>query len=263
MSPIVPGFCALPGAHYLNPQTSSRVPRRYLFFDTEAHRKETPLGEVQTWRLGVSATVVWRERTKTWTEPKYVRHQTPEELWDAITAFTKRDARTVIVAHNLAYDLRISRGLELLPALGWSVERPTFSGEHVALEAVCGRGRLLFVDSLTLLPAGLADIGRFLDQPKPPLPREDDPDEVWWDRCQADVGILARAYMTIIDWLDKDDLGGWARTGPGIGWHVMLRSHLRDKVLVHGREDVRKAECSAMAAGRAEVWKHGRLKGGP
>ena len=100
-------------------------------------------------------------------------------------------------------------------------------------------------------------------QPKPPLPREDDPDEVWWDRCQADVGILARAYMTIIDWLDKDDLGGWARTGPGIGWHVMLRSHLRDKVLVHGREDVRKAECSAMAAGRAEVWKHGRLKGGP
>lgn len=263
MSTITPGYCPMPGAHYLSPQTSSRVPRRYLFFDTEAWRTETPAGEVQTWRLGVSATVTWRERTQTWTEPKFTRHATPESLWEVICAFAKKDARTVVVAHNLAYDLRIAMGLTIMPEWGWAVERPTFSGEHVSLEATKDGKRLLFVDSLSVIPHGLATIGAWLGTPKPELPDNDGAEADWWERCEADVAILAKAYITIVDWLARDDIGGWARTGPGIGWHVMLRSHLADKVLVHNRPEVRDAEAAAMYSGRAEVWKHGNLKGGP
>jgi hypothetical protein len=256
-------FTPFDGAHYLHPQKSSRVPRRYVFFDTEAWRTESHGGEVQTWRLGVTGTIVWNEDKHAWGPLKLARHSTTQGLWEAVTGFARKDARTVVVAHNLAYDLRISAGMEHLPAAGWSIEKPTFSGKHVSLEAVKDERRLVLVDSMSVLPHSLATIGAWLGTPKPPLPADDDPEETWWDRCEADVRILAQAYMTVIEWIDQNDLGGWARSGPGIGWHVLLRSHLTDNVLVHRREEVREAEAAAMYAGRAEVWRHGVLKGGP
>ena len=258
-SPFVPLF----GSHYLHAQKTSRVPRRYVFFDTEAHREQVDGGEVQRWRLGVTGTVLWNVDKKAWGPLRLTRHESTASLWAAITAKAAKDARTVAVAHNLAYDLRISGGLELLPLMGWAIEKPTFSGDHVGLEVVKGDRRLVLIDSLSVIPHGLATIGAWLGTPKPPLPADDAPADVWWDRCEADVRILAEAYMIIIRWLDEGDLGGWARSGPGIGWHVMLRSHLADNVLVHHREEVRDAEAAAMYAGRAEVWQHGALKGGP
>src|SRR5271170_2242879 len=256
-------WCPLNGAHYLHAQKTSRVPRRYLFFDTEAHREAHGWGERQTWRLGVSATVNWLEKSQKWSEPKLERHQTPESLWERILSYARRSQRTVVVAHNLGYDLRISRGLALLSAAGWRVEKPTFSGEHVTFEADNGDLSLLFVDSHTYLPTSVERLGNLLGVPKLLLPGSDAADAAWWPRCEVDVRILAQSYMALVDWLQSEDIGGWARTGPGTGWHTLLRRHLADNVLVHNRPEVREAESAAMYAGRCEVWQHGKLKGGP
>ena len=64
---------------------------------------------------------------------------------------------------------------------------------------------------------------------KPALPDDDADAEIWWDRCTTDVETLAWAYMEVVDWIVRDDLGGWARTGSGIGWHTLLRGHLTRK----------------------------------
>lgn len=256
-------WAPLPGSHYLHPQVTSRVPRRFLFWDTEAVITAKDGGQAHTWRCGVTGAVRWREGSRTWPEPVLARHGAPEALWEAVTAFARRDARTVVVAHKLAYDLRIADGFHHLIGLGWAIERPTLSGDHIGFEAVQGDRRLIFVDSLNVFPVRLATLGEALGLVKPDLPDQDAPAEVWWDRCEADVKILARAYMALVAWLDAEDLGGWARSGSGIGWHTMLRRHLVDKVLVHNRDEVREAEAAAMYAGRAEVWRHGPQHKGP
>lgn len=257
------GWAPLNGAHWLAPQVSSRVPRRWVFLDTEAHRSPAAGGEEQTWRLGVTCAVKWREVSGTWTPFELVRHTEPAAMWAAIADFARVDARTVVVAHNIAYDLRISAGLDWLTANGWTVDRPTFTAETVSLEAVNGRRRLVLVDSLSLFPTGLARIGELVGIPKPALPDEDDSDAAWWHRCETDVRVLATAYMAVVDWLRRGDLGGWARTGAGIGWHTLLRRHLTERVLVHAQPETREVEAKSMYAGRAEVWRHGRLSGGP
>ena len=263
MNTVSIGFTPTNGAHWLHPQKTSRVPRRYVFFDTEAYRDITTAGESQTWRLGVTACVKWRDVSGSWSPVETVRHATPDSLVDAITGFGRVDARTVVVAHNLAYDLRISGLLGRLVDQGFTIEKPTFTSEHVSFEAVKERKRLVFVDSLSLVPIGLAKVGALLGMPKPPLPADDETPEVWYDRCETDIRILARAYMAVMEWLRREDIGGWARTGAGIGWHTLLRRHLTSHVLVHGRPDVREAEVSAMYAGRAEVWRHGLVTDGP
>jgi hypothetical protein len=256
-------FAPLFGAHWLHPQKTSRIPRRFVFFDTEAHRDLIQGGESQRWRLGVTCCIKWRETSATWSPIETVRHATPDSLIDTITGYGRRDARTIVVAHNLAYDVRISGLLDGLVVRGYAVGKPTFTSEHVSFEATRDGKKFVFVDSLSLVPIGLAKVGGLLGMPKPPLPGEDDSDDVWYTRCGTDVAILARAYMAVIEWLRSGDLGGWARTGASIGWHTLLRGHLTAKVLVHGRPDVREAEVAAMYAGRCEVWRHGVLTNGP
>jgi hypothetical protein len=174
-----------------------------------------------------------------------------------------KDGRTVVVAHNLGYDLRVSRAFDVLPALGWTIGRPVLAGDHVSLDATCDGKTLCLVDSRTVLPKSLQDLAVKLGKTKLPLPEDDAPLGEWSDRCEQDVRLLAEAYMEIIDWLKDNDLGNWGRTGPAMGWNVMLRRHLSEKVLVHANPAVRELEAQAMYAGRAETWKWGQLKGGP
>lgn len=253
-------FTPLFGAHYLRAQKSSRWPRRWVFFDTEAYRTDLGPEEVQTWRLGVTGTVTWAERTKRWVGPVLKQHMAPKTLWEEITSHARRSERTVVVAHNLAYDLRISQAFDQLARLGWAIDRPTFSGEHVSLTARRADMSLVFVDSLTLLPLGLVRVGDLLDMPKQAMPKQSATHERWAEYCTNDVAILARAYMAVVDWLSKEDLGGFARTGSGVGWHTMLRRHLHGDVLVHRRPEVREVEAAAMYAGRCEVWRHGHFR---
>ena len=252
-----------PGAHWLRPHQRTRVPRRFVFFDTEAYRDRQPSREVQTWRCGVTGAIRWRKEPGRWSELVVERHSTPEALWGAITGFSVKDGRTIVVAHNLGYDLRVSRAFDVLPAMGWTVGRPVLAGDHVSLDATCEGKTLCLVDSRTVLPTSLGELATKMGKAKLRLPDDDEGPGAWFDRCETDVRLLAEAYMDIVTWLTDDDLGNWARTGPSTGWNVMLRRHLTEKVLVHANPVVRELEAKAMYAGRAETWKWGKLKGGP
>jgi hypothetical protein len=253
----------MPGAHYLHPQRSTRVPRRYVFIDTEAYRDTGPDEELQTWRLGVSACVKWRPQSGTWSPVVPVRHDTPEDLWREVTEFARKDARTVVVAHNMAYDLRISRGLEVLPQMGWDVTKLSLTARHITVDLERDHRHLVLVDSTTVVPRTMATIGDWKGDPKPVLPANDAPECLLWDRCVADVELLAWAYMEVVDWLRRDDLGCWARTGAGMGWSTMLRGFLRDGVLVHGDSAHHELEGRSSYAGRCEVWRWGKQTAGP
>ena len=249
--------------HYLRAQKTSHFPRRYVFFDTEAHRTQNGAGEDQTWRLGVTGTVYWRERTRTWAPVTLARHETPESLWELVTAFARKDQSTVVVAHKLGYDLRISNAFALLPQMGWSVTKVALSGEHVGLDLRKGSLSLVLVDSLTVITHGLNTVGSWKEDPKPDLPADDAPLDTWWERCEADVKLLTWAYMEVVRWMSDNDLGGWARSGSGLGWHALIRNHLHEKVLVHNDPELLDIEGQSCYSARTEAFKIGKFRGGP
>lgn len=256
-----PTFTSAPGAHWLSSQTTSRVPRRWVFLDTEAWRDPVPGGEEQRWRLGVTARTHWRDTSRTWAPLVFVRHATSGDLWETVAAHARSGARTIVVAHNMAYDLRIADGLRWLVEHDWVISRPTFGAQSLAFQAHRDNASLTFVDNSSWLPGSLEGIAYLMGSAKLPLPSNDDPDETWYARCEQDVRILSEAHMTIIDWLSRSDSGGWARSGAGTGWHTLLRRHLTEPVLVHGQAAIREIEARAMYSGRCEVWRWGRAKG--
>lgn len=249
--------------YWLRGNDSSRQPNSWVAFDCEARRARDRRGETQTFRLAVAE---WHHRISNdlrWEPPTRQEFTAPADLWRWVAARTAYHQRVIVVAHNIAYDLRVTRALEELAALGWTPEPPMISEGRVMFRFRRGRKRLVCVDSMNWWPWGLAHIGQAIGLSKVDLPDDDDSDEAWWKRCHRDVDILAAAWGALLDWAQGEDLGTWKPTGAGQAMTAFRHKHLSHQILCHQDPPARVAEREAAWCGRAEAWQHGKLTGGP
>jgi hypothetical protein len=249
-------------AHKIRPNETSRIPRRFVILDTEA-REVGESTRTQTWRLAVTAFTHSDNRPKDWSPLVYRTHQTPAELWSYIESVTRRRRRTVVVAHNLAYDLRIARCFHELPRRGWSLVSMGLHDRSLTVTWRRDDRTLVLVDSRSWWPTSVHGLGLLLDLAKVGLPRADDPDDVWEVRCRRDVEILAAAVLSLIRWIEDADLGNWQRTGAGLAWSNWRHAHYTHEVICHGDAELQEHEDESTYSGRCEAWRWGKVTGGP
>ncbi len=106
-------------AHYVTKNHTTRLPRAYVYLDTEARRDVRGKREVQTFRLGVIAHDRKRKNGDGWHEREWLRATDIGTLWAGIVSCCRPRTRTVLVAHNLGYDLRVSGAFTQLPDRGF------------------------------------------------------------------------------------------------------------------------------------------------
>lgn len=252
----------MPTAHWVRRNETSRAPNRWIWLDTEANVAEHDGGNVQTWRLGVTAADWLNEKRRTWQGPEWQRHETPADLWAYVDGFTRASMRTVVMAHNMGYDVRISQAIPQLQTLGWELIRWQVSDQGCVLKYRRESRALWLVDSYSWLSQSLARIGSLIAQDKVPLPAWDADDADWWRRCETDVTILRAAMLPLVKWVRDDDLGNWQPTAGSMAWANWRHRHYSHPVLVHDDEHARTAERAAGYTGRCEAWRHGRLPHG-
>lgn len=241
----------------------TRVPRAFVYLDTETHRTRSGRGEIQTWRLAVAAFDGRRRDRK---EPKpreWSEHLDPLELWEWVTARCQLKTRTVLVAHNLAVALRISDAFTHLPALGWRCVFVRLDGNQAMAIWRKESRTLAMVDSLSWVNCSLEKLGVMVGIAKLELPAEHDPQPDWLARCRRDVEILAEVWGRLMAWVEVEDLGNWKPTGAGQSWAAFRHRFKPYDLLVHEDDDARDAERRSVMTGRTEAWRHGTMTGGP
>lgn len=248
-------------AHYLEPLRSDGIPARHVIFDTEAKRHLSDRGERQELALAVAEFHRWPASASS-PEPEPVTYSDAGELWADVAAFTRNKHRTVVWAHNLAYDLRLSRALVELPALGFSLSGIVL--EHQASWAVFrGHARtILCCDLATWLPTGLQQIAKDLGEHHLSFTRGVPREDQLAERCRGDVVVTRRAVIELLDLVRGQHLGPWRQTGAGQSHAAWRRRWLKDRPLVHDSEDTLAAERRAMWTGRCEAWRWGRITDG-
>lgn len=250
-------------AHWIKPNEANRVPRCFIYLDTEAVRERTPTGERQTWRLAVTGHDHQHDKNRPAKPTEYATHQTAGDLWVWVTARCLPKARCVLVAHNLAYDLQISEAFTILPTLGWRlVDVRLDRGQAFAKWSHHGRS-LVMCDSLSWVNVSLDRLGSMVGIRKPELPADDAAADVWERRCLADVLILRDVWLRLVRFVESEDLGNWKPTGAGQAWSAWRHRFYRSKILVHDDVEQRVRERESCYTGRAEAWRHGRQRGGP
>lgn len=250
-------------AHYVGHNAVTRVPKHYVYLDTEAVQRKEGKRLVQSWRLGVAAHDRPTTHKDGWQARRWCCTTSTAELWRWITAQCRSRTRTVLVAHNLAYDMRISNAFLELPALGWSWKAGRVDDQQCWFIFHNGGRTLACVDSMSWVPVGLDRLGDAVGIPKLPLPGWDDSDAEWFMRCTRDVEILAEVWRRLMRWITDEDLGNWRLSGAGQSWAAFRHRFMSHRLFVHEDDDARAAERAAAHTGRCEAWKHGQLDGGP
>lgn len=252
-----------PRAHYVGHNKVTRLPRVHVYLDSEAYVAEQAGGEVQTFRCAVTAYDRRAHGGDTWRDREWGEHTTTDQLWEWITARAQARARTVVVAHNLAYDLRICDAFGWLPAHGWKLSAIRLADRQAWCSWRSEGRTLVMVDSVSWVALPLERVGELVGVPKLPLPPWDDTDTAWLQRCRRDVEILAELWRRILAWLDADDLGNFKPTAAGQAWAAYRHRFMAHHLFVHEDTSAREAERASAHTGRCEAWSHGKLAGGP
>lgn len=244
--------------HNVARNESTRLPRRYVFLDSEARSRRVHKGHVQTWRLAVASFVhAPKERTP---KGRMVDYSDPKTLWVDVEAFCTKSGRTILWAHNLGYDVRITQAFDILPALGWRLTAHNIGKNGVWLEWRKAGKTLLMADSITVFGQKLQKIGVLFGMGQAPIPNDRDDDEGWLARCRSDVAILQTAMLAYLKWIEEADLGNWRLTGAAQSWATYRHKFLTHKLVVHDDEEALRAERRAMWAGRCEAYWLGEFK---
>jgi len=248
-------------AHWVKNNHQVRIPKRWISFDTESLTEVGENEEVQTWRSG--AAVRWRTDLTKGDAAERRRFASAQEIWGWISEFCRPGVRTIAVAHNLGYDVRVSRAFDVLPALGFTLEWCNLDRNVSAMTWRSDHGTLVLCDLFTYLPMPLFKIGNLLNLPKLRMPEVSASQEKWDDYCTRDADIVYRAVSDLVAYIDKSQLGNWQPTGAGMAYSTWRHKFMTHKVLVHDNPGVLHDERIAMHTGRAEAWRHGKCKGGP
>lgn len=250
-------------AHWVRPNDATRQPKCFVLFDTESRVHVDERGPTQVWRCGVAVHVHRREAIGQWRPDEWAEFDKPADLWEWVIERALSGVRLVLVAHNLAFDLRIADAFRELGDRGWRLDRIRLDGDQTSVRWRKGTRTILGVDSLSWWPVALDRLGDDVGRRKPRLPAPGASDDQWLARCRADVAILRDAWVVLITWLREWDAGTWQPTGAAQAWSAWRHRFYTHRVLVDDDDDVRELEREATWTGRCEAWRHGRLRAGP
>ena len=246
-------------AHWVKENRQERMPARMIAFDTESLFGGTDDFQVQSWRTG--SAIRWRNDLKTGDHAEGRCFTEPSEIWAWVTEFCKPGTRTVMWAHNLGHDVRISQAFTLLPEFGWRLEWCNLDRNVSAMTWRSDHGTLVLADTWTWIPLPLNTIAPLTGTVKFAMPHNAASEDTWNEYCMQDTEIVYRVVSRLVGYIRGNHLGNWQPTGAGMAYTTWRHRFLHHKVLVHDDSDALGAEREAMHTGRAEAWRHGELTG--
>lgn len=245
--------------HWIRPNHQERMPPRMVAFDTESRSRRNGNVETQDWRVGCA--IRWRTDLKTGHHAEGRVFDSPETFWAWVSDYGREGTRTVVWAHNLSHDVRISKALSILPQLGYALEWSNLDENISSMTWRSDHGTIVMADTWTWLPVPLGTIAPLTGLRKFEMPGGSNDDEIWATYCMRDAQIVYRAASTLTDFISHHHLGNWQPTGAGMAYATWRHRFMSDKVLVHDDTGALYAERNAMYTGRAEAWKHGQIIG--
>jgi len=268
--------------HYLSSNDNTWTPPAVLSLDTETRviQSYPEVQQLRCWHVRADYRLGRRRLPGEHVEGSGL---TADDLARRVSKWAGKWAETWVYAHNLNFDLAVTRLPLLLSARGWVTTDMALDGARPWMILARDNRKMVIADSYSIWPMKLDEMGNALDIVKPPLP-EGDELAAWIARCAADTLILHTALLQMMDYHDANQLGRWALTGASIGWNSMRHLQAaktskkartaREKlgmpgvdpaaqpVVIDPDPDGRANDRLAIYGGRRETWRHGQLPPG-
>ena len=250
-------------SHWLRGNASEWTPANVAFFDTETVSCTQGDRQTLSLRLWVAGVVNRKSGTASSLSVRTAHGTDRASLAGWLDGATTGHQTTWCYAHNLGFDLTVSRLPDYLHRLGWQMTGWQFAGRNVGGRMAKRSKRLTLADSVSLLPHNLGEVGRAVGRLKAPMPPAEAPQEDWLAYCTQDVLVLAQAVLELMDWWDGQRLGHWTQSGPALGWNAWRHRAGDGAILVNHDPPGPEADRPAIYGGRRDVTRVGEVAGGP
>ncbi|MHC1623620.1 MAG: DNA polymerase [Candidatus Methanospirareceae archaeon] len=244
--------------HVLKENRSTNLPYYYIVFDTETLPKPHDLGEVHEFRLAVA--YFFNRRSRKYPQPVDVlRTKNHEELWNWIESHALSHQRLYVFAHNIDYDVTVSKGLEFLQNCGYEIKKWFVQDKCYYMKWQKDEKTIILMDTFSIFPYSLKYIGQFAGLEKAQMPDWGKDDDTWFEYCERDVQVLSTALYKYFCFIRENDLGNFAPTIAGQAFNAFRHRFMKTKIYVHALEDVETAEIESYYGGRCEAWFIGKV----
>lgn len=248
--------------HYMRPNHTSWTPPSVFSFDTETRSTIDGDNEVMTMRL-------WCARFSDRRAPRRIaaideceHGMFPEDMAIWVHKLCKQRRTVWGYAHNLGFDLCTTNLIDNLVSLHWEVTDFAVNSGAPFVRLRHGDSSLTLSDSWSWFQRPLNDVADAMGMTKPPLPKDNDPMELWLERCRADVDILHCAMLELMDWWSSNELGRWNVTGSASGWNAMRHIPSPQRILIRPDDDECDHDRKAIYGGRRSIWQSGHSRYG-
>ena len=249
--------------HFIKENKSTSYPTRIILFDTETKATSVgPRAQRHELRLGVAC--FWRRRTGS--EPdslEWFTFRRSQDFWEWVVSKAHKGTRTIVVSHNLGFDLPILEAFQWLPTLGFKVRAFYSKGMTTLIRCRAKKITIELIDNTNFYAGRLADLGEIVGIPKGSVDFDAVSDEDLETYCHRDVEILLRLWQRWFDFLTEHDLGQWYRTLPSQAFGAFRHRFLDRPILIHDHEKALKLERQSYHGGRTEVLRVGSFEEGP
>lgn len=240
--------------HRLVGNKSSELPHSCIWFDTET--LPVPLGSKKTGqRLNFGwACHQYTARGNEWTAPVWLRFVTPEQFISWVENRIYPKTRTYIFAHNLHFESAVLNLFELMPSRGWHQTRTIVESPPFILAWRQDTYTLEFLDTGNWWLHSAAKIGESVGVPKLPMPEVDDSTVVWDTYCRNDVEIIRVAVLKWFEFIERYDLGGFARTLAGQSFRSYRHRFMEHDIFIDDHREASALGREAYHGGRTECF---------
>lgn len=235
------------------------TPKRLIFFDTETHIIEKENEEIEfPFRLGAGIFIEYSNKKK-------VKNRDVLEFYDLETFYewilskTKKRETLYIFAHNIGFDLRVTKLITYLLDNNYSSEPPIINDLVFIWKVKVNDCTLIFLDTANYGVISVEELGIDMGYPKIEIDLQTEDENELMAYCLRDVEILEKFMRNYIDFIIEHELGRFSVTLASQAMVAFRTSFYNRDITIHNQNGSLKLERDSYFGGRTEIFKYGYL----
>lgn len=242
----------------LPPLKGSKIPKRFIFFDTET---TVPLktNDIREFKLILGVAIFIELDSNLNIRQKVVyQFKTIEEFIGIIQYHNRSKQMLHLFAHNIGFDIRVLHLPEEFNLIGYESEPPIINQMAFIWRVKSDRGTYLFLDTANLGVRSVGQLGQDLGFPKQDIDLTTANQEQLFEYCQQDVEILVKFVLEYIRYIDHNGLGSFKVTLASQALTAFRTRFMTTAPVIHNDQNAINLERKAYHGGRVECFRIGK-----
>jgi len=243
---------------YLQPLKGDKIPKRFIFFDTET---TVPLKEndIRDFKLILGVAIFVELNNDLSIKQKVIyKFRTAQEFIDLIIYHNRTKQMLHIFAHNIGFDIRVLDLPLLFNSIGFESEPPIINQMAFIWRVKSNAGTFLFLDTANLGVRSVQSLGFDMGYEKKTIDfTTADIDELF-EYCTVDVDILRKFVIEYIKYIDDNNLGSFKVTLASQALTAYRTRFMTTAPYIHNNNLALKLERKAYHGGRVECFRLGK-----